>query len=193
MARQVLFPSSLCLWLITLLISYNLHTNNKKVMIDIAKGDFHTINDRTFLGKKFFTGYNYSLFPSGDTAEISGFSEGREHGILFKFYPDRQLREKREFTHGKKAGSYSAWWDNGRKMLLYRFENDEYEGTCQEWNKSGRLIREMNYRRGHEEGPQKLFYDNGKIRANYIVLNGRRYGLLGTKNCVNVSDSVFKN
>jgi len=76
-------------------------------------------------------------------------------------------------------------------MLTYQFEDDEYEGTCREWNESGRLITEMNYHRGYESGSQKVWYDNGKIKSNYVMESGRRYGLLGTKNCVNVSDSIF--
>jgi antitoxin component YwqK of YwqJK toxin-antitoxin module len=55
------------------------------------------------------------------------------------------------------------------------------------------LVKQMNYLKGHEEGPQKWWYDNGKIKANYIIQDGRRFGLLGTKNCINVTDSIFKN
>jgi antitoxin component YwqK of YwqJK toxin-antitoxin module len=50
----------------------------------------------------------------------------------------------------------------------------------------------MNYKKGHEDGQQQWWYDNGKIKANYIIKNGRRYGLRGTKKCINVSDSIFK-
>jgi antitoxin component YwqK of YwqJK toxin-antitoxin module len=50
----------------------------------------------------------------------------------------------------------------------------------------------MNYVMGHESGAQQQFYTDGKIKANYTIIDGRRYGLLGTKNCVNVSDSIFK-
>ena len=74
----------------------------------------------------------------------------------------------------------------------YLFSNDEYEGTCREWNEAGRLVKEMNYKAGYEAGSQRSWYDNGRIRANYVIEDGRRYGLLGTKNCVNVSDSIFK-
>ena len=28
-------------------------------------------------------------------------------------------------------------------------------------------------------------------KSNYFIKNDRRYGLLGTKNCENVSDSIF--
>lgn len=86
-----------------------------------------------------------------------------------------------------------AWWENGNKKISYLFDNDEYNGICREWNAEGKLIREMSYKKGYEDGPQKMFYDNGKIRSNYVIIKGRRYGLLGTKNCINISDNVFKN
>ena len=102
-----------------------------------------------------------------------------------------EMMQERSYSRGKKTGDYKSWWPNGKKKLHYRFANGEYEGTCQEWNENGRLVQEMNYKNGHEEGSQKMYYDNGKIRSNYTIIKGRRYGLLGTKNCINVADSVF--
>jgi len=140
-----------------------------------------------------FTGYMYRLYPdSKDTMEVLGYREGKEHGIWRRFYQGNKLHEKREFAEGKKVGNLEKWWENGKKQMHYVFVNDEYEGFCREWNREGRLIREMNYQQGHEEGVQRWWYDNGKIKANYIIKNGRRFGLLGTKNCINVSDSIFK-
>lgn len=140
-----------------------------------------------------FTGIVYALLPNGkDTATVMCFADGKEDGEWRRYFANGQLMERRYFERGKKAGTYTAWWPNGRQRLLYHFANGEYEGTCRDWNDKGLLIAEMNYKEGHEEGPQKQFYNNGKIKANYIIRNGRRYGLLGTKNCVNVSDSVFK-
>ncbi len=193
MARRALFLNSLNFLLLLVFSSCTSNTKIQKVLINKEKGNFIFSKDRTYLGKELFTGYIYALYPSGDTSEISGFLDGKEHGVRKKFYPGGKLREQREFSQGEKTGIYCAWWDNGNKMLFYHFKNDEYDGICQEWNPSGRLVRQMTYVNGHEEGRQKLFYDNGKVRANYIIVNGRRYGLLGTKNCTNVSDSVFKN
>jgi antitoxin component YwqK of YwqJK toxin-antitoxin module len=151
-------------------------------------------NGVVYLDEKFFTGKIYSLYPNTtDTAEITAYKEGREHGIWKKIYTNGLLKEKREFTNGMKTGEYLAWWENGKQRLAYYFVNDEYEGTCKEWNPEGLLVKEMSYKKGHEEGPQQWWYDNGKIKANYVIADGRRYGLLGTKNCINVSDSIFKN
>lgn len=141
-----------------------------------------------------FTGIVYTLQPGGrDTAEIISFNQGREDGLWKRYYPGGRLMEKRSFSNGKKVGSYYAWWPDGVMKLAYHFYNGEYNGTCREWNQQGALVKEMNYRNGYEDGRQMEFYDDGRIRANYIIKDGRRYGLLGTKNCVNVSDSVFTN
>jgi antitoxin component YwqK of YwqJK toxin-antitoxin module len=140
-----------------------------------------------------FTGTLYSLDQNNaDTLSLSSYQSGREHGEWKQFYEGGQLKEKRFFNNGLKAGEYVAWWPNGKKQLHYFFENSEYEGTCREWNNEGTLIKLANYKKGHEEGLQQLWYDNRKVRANYVIKDGRRYGLLGTKNCINVSDSVFK-
>ena len=42
---------------------------------------------------------------------------------------------------------------------------------------------------GYEEGSQKAWWQNGVIRANYVVKNGRRYGLIGLKLCMNPEGS----
>lgn len=127
-----------------------------------------------------------------DTLMISSYRSGLEDGLWKLFYPDGHIAEVRSFSMGRKTGLYTAWWSNGQRKLEYHFENGEYEGCCREWGPGGRLAREMHYHLGYEDGSQKLFYEDGRIKSNYVMIRGRRYGLLGTKNCVNVGDSIFK-
>lgn len=127
---------------------------------------------------------------SRDTMEIRTYHKGLEHGTWKKFYPGGIVRELRYFENGQKTGDLITWWENGQKQSHYLFKNGEYEGTCREWNMEGKLVREMNYHKGYEEGSQKQWYDDGNIRSNYVIIKGRRFGLLGTKNCTNVSDSL---
>lgn len=144
------------------------------------------------LNKKPFNGILYTYYPqTKDTAEVTSYKNGKEHGEWRKFYPSGKIKEKRYFKDGRKTNDYIAWWENGQKQLHYFFVDDEYEGSCREWSSDGKLVKLMNYKRGHEEGHQQWWYTNGKVKANYIIQDGRRYGLLGTKNCINVSDSVF--
>jgi len=108
-----------------------------------------------------------------------------------KYYSNKQLMEYREFRNDMKNGKQIAYWDNGNKRFEFIAKNDAYEGELMEWDYSGNLFHLAHYKNGQEEGVQKLWYENGKIRANYITIKGRRFGLLGTKNCKNVSDSIF--
>lgn len=159
--------------------------------------DYESVNTKSSLGRFYvngsmLTGCIYKMYANKkDTDFVRNYLHGKEHGVWKMFHSNSQLKEIRYFKQGKKEGEYIAWWSNGKKKLHYHFKLDEYEGTCREWNPNGRLIKEMNYRKGHEEGSQKVWYNNGKIKSNYVVKNGRRYGLLGTKNCINVSNDVF--
>ncbi|MBC7571493.1 MAG: toxin-antitoxin system YwqK family antitoxin [Spirosoma sp.] len=189
----VRFPGSH--WLFLLFLAACSSPAHQTGMVSLNREDsrLRLVNDIVFLADKPFTGTAFSLFPAtADTAERAGYREGRQHGIWKQYYPGGNLREQRVYNRGQKMGEYVAWWPNGQQQLQYQFSQDEYEGTCREWNEKGVLIQEMNYHKGHEEGTQKLFYNDGKVRANYTIIDGRRYGLLGTKNCVNVSDSVFR-
>jgi antitoxin component YwqK of YwqJK toxin-antitoxin module len=95
------------------------------------------------------------------------------------------------YRNGAKNGKQVSFWENGNKRFEFIAVNDAYEGELKEWSENGQLIHLAHYRNGQEEGEQKLWYDNGKIKANYVINNGRRYGLLGTKNCKNASESIF--
>lgn len=151
------------------------------------------MNGIAFENGRPFTGIVYWLIPNKkDTMAVGAFVNGKEDGEWRAYFSNGTLMEKRVYKSGKKTGIYTAWWPNGKERLLYHFENGEYEGSCKDWSENGVLLSEMNYSKGYEAGSQRQFYENGKIKANYVMKDGRRYGLLGTKNCVNVSDSIFK-
>ena len=133
----------------------------------------------------------YELSPSKDTVLIEGYTEGLLSGVCKKWYPNKQLMEERHYVGGQKNGKQTAFWQNGNKRFEFFAKNDAYEGELKEYSENGHLFHLANYVHGQEEGSQKMWYDNGKIRANYVVIKGKRYGLLGTKNCKNVSDSIF--
>lgn len=196
MALQVRLHNKILIMLfIALAFGCNLQEKEQPLTLKLNGADvnFTSQNGIIFHQQKPYTGYIFTLFPNQkDTAMITGFFNGREHGTWKKFYPDGSLQEMRVYHNGKKVEKYNAYWENGKKKLSYSFKNDEYEGLCREWNRNGILIKSMHYNKGYEEGEQKMFFDDGKIRSNYVIVNGRRYGLLGTKNCINVSDSIKK-
>lgn len=144
-----------------------------------------------FFNNSKLNGVVYELYENRDTLSTKSIVNGLQDGVSKKWYPNRQLMEIRDYEKGEKNGKQIAYFENGKKKFEFVSVNDIYEGELKEWNIEGNLIHLATYKNGHEEGKQKMWYDNGKIRANYVIKNGKRYGLLGTKNCINVSDSIF--
>lgn len=198
MEHQVQLVNKLLLIILISLVSCN-YTDKKtdipqQQLLNKAEQNFQYANGLLMINNAPYSGKLFTLYPdTKDTAEIAGYINGKEHGGWKKFYPDNKIKEIRYFDNGQKTGEYLAWWPNGTKELQYYFINDEYEGICREWNDAGMITKVLNYKKGHEEGQQQWWYENGKIKANYIIKDGRRFGLLGTKNCINVSDSIFNN
>lgn len=138
-----------------------------------------------------FTGMVYKQDSlSGDTLFIENYQSGYKHGIFKRFYPNHLLLEKREFQMGKKEGQHLRYWDNGNLAFEYHLEDGVYHGNNRAWNREGQIVKSLHYTRGQQKGHQQLWDDKGVIRTNYVIKNNRRYGLLGTKNCINVSDSI---
>ena len=157
-----------------------------------SSDDINENNDVVLYKGEKYTGYLYLLNASKkDTLTMEGYIDGRLNGVCKKWYPNNQLMEERYYLAGQKSGKQIAYWANGNKRFEFTAFRDSYEGEMKEWDEEGSLFHLAHFVNGQEEGVQKLWYDNGKIRANYIIINGKRYGLLGTKNCKNVSDSIF--
>ncbi len=163
-----------------------------KVYISNKAKDLSIRSDTVFFYKKPYSGFIYELDSrTNDLIASSGYINGLLSGVSKKWYKGYVLMEERYYLNGAKNGKQIAYWENGKKKFEFVAKNDAYEGELKEWNISGNLIHLATFVNGQEEGTQKMWYDNGKIRANYVMRKGKRYGLLGTKNCVNVSDSIF--
>ena len=153
--------------------------------------EINVLNDVVYCNHKKYSGFIYQLYPNKDTMSLEGLINGQLSGSCKKWYPNKQLMEVRLYSKGRKNGKQIAYWENGNKRFEFTAKNDAYEGELREWTFNGKISHLAHYKEGQEDGIQKLWYDNGKIKANYVIINGKRYGLLGTKNCKNVSDSIF--
>jgi antitoxin component YwqK of YwqJK toxin-antitoxin module len=153
---------------------------------------FANHQDTVYYNENYFTGYRYALYPNGDTASLQSYFNGVEEGSQKKWYPNKQLEETRFYINGKKEGTHEGWWPDGKPKFLFTVYNDEYNGEFKEWYSSGLLGKQFHYNNGHEEGSERLWWDNGTVRANYVIRNGKKYGLIGLKLCDNPYDSVIK-
>ena len=128
---------------------------------------------------------------SQDTLLIQEYRKGKPDGVWKRFYASGKTQEIRLFDKGKKIGAHKYFYPTGQIRFYYQLKNDVYHGFKKEWNAQGLLVAHQNYVHGQEAGSQQVWFDNGGLKSNYIIKNGRRYGLLGTKNCINVKDNLF--
>jgi len=159
---------------------------------NILDKDLSKHQDTIFYKDQFFTGFRYSLYPNNDTAVLDSYFNGVEEGFQKKWYPNHQLQEERFYINGKKEGTHKGWWPDGKEKFSFTAYSDKYEGEFKEWYSSGLLQKHFHYTNGREEGSQRLWWDNGSVRANYVIREGKKYGLIGLKTCVNPYDSITK-
>lgn len=112
---------------------------------------------------------------------------GRKDGFEKQWHSNGQLSQSRMYSQGIKIGNHLGWWEDGSQKFDYHYnEEGAYHGSRKEWYNNGQLIRDFNYVNGKEIGSQRMWTDIGKIRANYEVKNGERFGLIGLKKCYTV-------
>lgn len=145
---------------------------------------------RLWLNGTHFSGWQYGLWASGDTAFVGAFSEGKAEGIHRHWYADGRRKEIRRYRNGWQEGRQQGWFADGKAAFVYHFRNDVYHGNRKEWLPDGRLVFDGNYHNGQEDGPQRQWFADGSLKANYVARKGRNYGFTGVKNCVNVADSI---
>jgi antitoxin component YwqK of YwqJK toxin-antitoxin module len=110
------------------------------------------------------------------------------NGVILEHYESGAVRSERAYRDGLEHGLHAGWWENGQRAFEYEYRDGVMEGVAREWFDDGSRFRVSTYRAGHEEGPQQMWYADGTLRASYVVRDGRRFGLLGSKGCVNGSE-----
>ncbi|HYG03830.1 MAG TPA: hypothetical protein VD927_15385 [Chryseosolibacter sp.] len=166
-------------------------TRESAVMYNASDFEIYTKGGITTIAGKPANGIVFTLYESGDTSAIASYRNGKLHGWSRDFYPGKKLKSMRYYTDGWKQRVHKGWFEDGRQHFVYVFKDDMFHGNQREWLSNGMMYSDLNYENGQESGAQRVWYPNGKIKTNYIIQNNRRYGLLGTKNCINATDSVF--
>jgi hypothetical protein len=137
-----------------------------------------------------YSGIIFDHFENGDSAFVGSYLNGMEEGVFKKWYRNNQLGEYRTYHSGKKVGKHVGFWEDGQPKFEFNFIDGELHGESNEWYPNGQAYKAFHYKMGYENGSQKMWWENGVIRANYVVKQGRRYGLIGLKLCITPQDSI---
>ena len=103
-----------------------------------------------------------------------------------EWYADGRLRTERSYVDGREDGLHRGWYSDGSPMFERRYQRGLAQGIQREWFADGKPYTEFTYVDGHESGRQRMWTEYGALRANYVVREGRRFGLMGSTGCEGV-------
>jgi len=174
---------------ILILFFTSCHNNDIEHFI---KGEIKTelLNGVLFLNSKPFKGILLSYHENGTKKSEIRYKKGKKYGMEKKWYKNGKIKMERQYFNGMKVNVHKGWWENEKLKYRYIFDNNgRYDGKVEEWYVNGQKLKEFNYTMGIENGEQKLWDLDGNIIANYDVINGERYGLIGLKKCFTVIEN----
>lgn len=173
--------------LLLLFVSACIKTENK-LTVTSANPNLQLDNGIMLYNQKPYSGNIKDYYNNGNLKSDIEYVNGRKHGIEKQWFLNSKLAIERHYTKGIKTGIHKGWWENGTQKFEYYFNTKGmYNGIHKEWYTSGQIYRDFNYINGQEVGKQRLYKNNGKIKANYEVVNGERFGLIGLKKCKTVT------
>jgi antitoxin component YwqK of YwqJK toxin-antitoxin module len=132
-----------------------------------------------------YSGYVIEKYINGQDASKNAYFNGKLEGKQEKWFENGAKMEFRFYKENRKVGLHEGWYANGQKRFEYFIENDIPIKTHREWYQNGQLYSLSNYdQEGQPEGEQKMWFESGQIKSNYIIKDGRRFGFLGAKGCM---------
>ncbi len=143
----------------------------------------------TFIGNKRARGLVNDYYPSGELHRTSRYENGLLQGITRSWYPDGTRESERYYNRGEKEGIHAGWWPNGKKQFEYQFSDGMYHGTFKEWYESGKLLHVFEYDNGQEVSAIG-WRENGRTYINFVVRNGKKYGLTNARLCFSLKDEA---
>lgn len=192
---------NLRIYIITIFILVSCNLKNKKqdeaalineVTIPFIKKNADNTGLKLKNGILFFKENPYSgiieeYYLKGKLKSSSTYYQGKREGVFKGWYVNGNKWFERFYTVGLKTGIHVGWFDDGSQMFEYHFNTKGvYNGKITEWYKNGTLLKEFHFNEGKEEGSQKMWQPNGKIKANFVTKGGERFGLIGLKKCYTV-------
>jgi antitoxin component YwqK of YwqJK toxin-antitoxin module len=111
------------------------------------------------------------------------YRDGLLDGEVRGWYENGVLEYQRTYRQGREEGEHRGWYPDGHPKFVYHYVHGLSEGSQQVWYPGGQPFTSFHHHEGHEAGQQQMWNADGSIRSNYVVRDGRRYGLLGARGC----------
>lgn len=98
-------------------------------------------------------------------------------------YDDETIKESAYFLHNEKHGEYKYWHSNGNLAVESNYNQGIEHGLRKEYFVNGNLQMVKQFDRGNVIA-NKLYNIDGDVMTNYVIKDGRKYGLVYSSECI---------
>ncbi len=176
--------------MIALSSCYN-SVDNAMTIINKKNSSLQLINNDWLFQSQPFTGEIREDYENGSVKSLLKVTDGKLDGASQTFYPNGKTETIRSYKQNEKDGVNSGWWPNGNKRFEYHFTNGTYNGLFTEWYNDGKMVQQIVYENGKDMAG-KGWRDDGKLYMNFVVKDGRRYGLMNANLCYSLNSQRIK-
>ena len=128
------------------------------------------------------TGFLRESYDDGSIKHLSRYVDGERVGA-YKWYPGGERAFVKIYRTGKRHTEHVDWWPNGEVKYSRVFVNGIQQGEAIASYRDVTPETRFNYVDGKQRGRQQLWNSDGSVRANFVMIATRRYGLIGEKVC----------
>ena len=118
-------------------------------------------------------------YDNGQLKQQCAYNQGKRSGLEFSLYSDGQKQSEAIYKNDSLDGDLTAWHENGQVRIVQHFANGSPRGEHFEYYPSAspselqQICRQLTYNaNGKLEGPQKTFFENGRIEVLITYENG---------------------
>ena len=116
-------------------------------------------------------------YENGMPVLVARYKEGKQNGVIKKFYPEGELEAKGFMKDDIANGKFTFYYKDGTRQAIKNFKNGVYNGYYMEFHQNGAIKIKGNYNDGYKEGLFSFYNDKGqKIQEGYYK-NGSRNGV----------------
>ena len=157
----------------------------RAALTEIESTDSHlsTINGVVMLGGHALNGHILEHHDNGGLKRDAEYRNGKLNGVARGWHENGRLDYVRRYVAGTEQGTHEGWYDNGSRRFEFHFNDGVSEGEAKQWYRNGKPYTLFHFVAGQESGQQQMWDADGNLRANYVIRDGRRYGLPGSVGC----------
>lgn len=100
------------------------------------------------------------------------FGKGGANGTWTWWYQNGRKMSEGVFIDGKRNGVWNTWYSNGQKKSQAVYKNDKLNGLNRIWFENGKIKSVQNYKEDHLDGLQQYYDTVGLLIEEKIYIEG---------------------